>query len=301
MPDRRQIKLILLLLASILIISLAACSPQIPLPPPENGTEAENIPLTEIPGNGADYNASSDKQPDISPEEQQARVGIYSGTGSWELNVEAIVNFLDYCGLEQAAFNEDSLSDDSFQENFDLIWFPGGFAAEYKNLLPPSAHTNISSFIESGGAFIGSCAGAYYAAGILRWQGSDYQYPLGLFSGTAAGPLSGLIASGEVAAFHLDQDHPLNENFEATLDMYYFDGPYFIPTADDRVFILARYEVNDEPAVIAGRFGSGKYLLLGPHPELGGYSPGSPQSNLDGGEGAQWPWLEAVLDWFIGW
>ncbi|MFU8795394.1 MAG: BPL-N domain-containing protein [Dethiobacteria bacterium] len=226
-------------------------------------------------------------------------IGIYSGAGSWDVNVEAFKRFFDHYGYQWAEFDENDAIDMDLTANFDLLWFPGGFAAEYKNYI--SSHDNIRDFIENGGMFAGSCAGAYYASDILRWLNEDHEYPLKLFEGKAAGPLTGQIAWGEVANFILLDNIPANADFEPQLPVYYFDGPYFSPYNDQTITVLARYEVNNEPAVIAGRFGEGSYLLFGPHPELGGYSSSSPDFNLDGGEGAQWPWLNSVLTWFYMW
>jgi len=227
------------------------------------------------------------------------RAGIYAGTGSWDVNVRALERFLGEYGYNWSVFDENDAVNDSLSKNFDLIWFPGGFAAEYKYYIKD--HENIRSFIENGGMFVGSCAGSYYAADILRWLGSDYNYPLKIFDGKAAGPLAGLIAWGEIASFHLEKDHPANSGLNNIIDIYYFDGPYFKPYDHSSIEVLARYSINNEPAVIAGRYGKGKYLLLGPHPELGGYSQGSPEFNIDGEDGAQWPWLHSVLLWLYQW
>lgn len=227
------------------------------------------------------------------------RAGIYAGRGSWDVNVRALKSFLDAYGYNWSLLDENDVGNESLSKNFDLIWFPGGFAAEYKYYI--NDHENIRSFIENGGIFVGSCAGSYYAADILRWLGSDYNYPLKIFDGKAVGPLSGLIAWGEIASYDLEKDHPVNSDFNNMINFYYFDGPYFEPYDHSSVEVLARYSVNNEPAVIAGRFGKGKYLLLGPHPELGGYSQKSPEFNTDGEDGAEWPWLQSALLWLSQW
>lgn len=227
------------------------------------------------------------------------RIGIYAGSGSWDVNVVALQHFLDQYGFEWTLFDEQAIETVDLAEKFEIIWFPGGFSADYKYSI--TSHANIRSFIENGGSYIGSCAGAYYASDIMCWLGSDYDYPLNLFDGKGIGPLAGLIAWGEIASFSLEEGHPANSGFERSIEMYYFDGPYFEPYNSDTIEVLARYSANQEPAVIAGRFVSGKYLLLGPHPELGGYTPDSPDFSVDGQEGAQWPWLYSMLCWFILW
>lgn len=279
---------LLFLAASLLFVSCERNE----LPAPADPTaEPEEINLVD--NNGSDVTEKPDEEPET------PRIGIYSGKGSWDINVKSLQHFFDNYNIEWSELDEQDAVSLDLEAHFDVIWFPGGFAAEYKNFI--SDHSNIRSFVREGGAFIGSCAGAYYAGDILRWHGTDYQYPLKLFGGRGIGPLAGLIAWGDIDTIYLDADHPVNADFQSSLDMYYFDGPYFEPYNHEEIEVLARYAVNDKPAVIAGRYGSGKYMLFGPHPELGGYSAESPDFNLDGEEGAQWPWLHASLLWFSNW
>jgi glutamine amidotransferase-like uncharacterized protein len=282
--------LIMLFLLSAFFLVICACSdPTLP--------ENDQPDLNESAvGSLNDETAVVSEQPDklIWP-----RIGIYAGKGSWDINVLAAERFFEHYAVNYDLFDEQDAIDGSINKDFDLIWFPGGFAAEYKNLIPN--HDNIILFVEQGGIFVGSCAGAYYGSAVLRWLGTDHPYPLELFKGKAVGPLAGEIGWGEIATFNLEAGHPVNSEFDSALDMYYFDGPYFEADDSSSIQILARYAINNEPAVIAGRYGTGKFLLLGPHPELGGYTAESPDFNLDGGEGAQWPWFYAALLWISNW
>jgi glutamine amidotransferase-like uncharacterized protein len=289
----------MLFLLSTFLFLICACSDTTR---PENFEpdlvdESNSLSLNEsAAGSHNDESAVVSDEPD---KLLRPRIGIYAGKGSWDINILAAERFFEHYGVKYKLFDEQDALDGSINQDFDLIWFPGGFAAEYKNLIPN--HDNIIMFVEQGGIFVGSCAGAYYASSILRWLGTDNPYPLELFKGKAVGPLAGEIGWGEIAKLSLEPGHPVNNNFDSALDMYYFDGPYFEADDPSSIQILARYTINNEPAVIAGRYGAGKFLLLGPHPELGGYTPESPDFNLDGGEGAQWPWLYAALIWISNW
>ncbi len=250
-------------------------------------------------------------QTDIPPAEglnailKLPRVGVYAGIGSWDENVLVLKHFLNKYGYEWSLFDENVAVASDLNELFDLVWFPGGFAAEYSYYI--NNHHNIRLFIDNGGIFVGSCAGAYYAADILRWLFTEdnqpliIDYPLKIFDGIATGPLLGLINWGDKASINLDAGHSANSGFEEMITMYYLDGPYFEPYHYESIEVLARYSVNNEPAVIAGRLGDGKYLLLGPHPEFGSYSSESSGFNLFGEDGAQWPWLHSALLWLIQW
>lgn len=292
--------LLLIATSSLLLISCSGQDQNFTTEP-EQQDEPEDVTL-DTPGNNQDRENGEKSEPDdicnnmefmIDPE--LPRVGLYAGRGSWDENVQAAGDFLDHYGFKWSIFDEEDAVNLAFEDHFDLIWFPGGFAAEYKNYI--SDHSRIRNFVNAGGLFIGSCAGAYYASDILRWQGTDYDYPLKFFEGKAVGPLSGLIGWGETGIIELAEDHPANHDFGLEKEVYYYDGPYFEPYHESEITILARYQVNEEPAVIAGEKGSGKYLLLGPHPEMGGYSDQSAGAGPDGDNGASWPWLYQSILW----
>lgn len=294
----RFLRMLFLLSAFLLLICACSDTSMPETVEPEPVDESISVPPNDsATGNHNDETAVVSDKPEklLWP----PRIGIYAGKGSWDINILTAERFFEHYGVQYELFDEQDAVNGSINQKFDLIWFPGGFAAEYKNLIPN--HDYISLFVEQGGIFVGSCAGAYYASAVLRWLGTDHPYPLELFKGKAVGPLAGEIGWGEIATFNLEPGHPVNTEFDSVLDMYYFDGPYFEAYDPSSIQILARYAINNEPAVIAGRYGTGKFLLLGPHPELGGYTPDSPDFNLDGGEGAQWPWLYAAFLWISNW
>jgi len=227
------------------------------------------------------------------------KVGLYNGVGSWEQNVEALENFFIENEINYALFNENDVASNSIRERFDLIWFPGGFAAEYRYYIP--AIENIIAFVDQGGYYVGSCAGAYFAAAILSWRGKDHDYPLAFFDGAAVGPLVNEIGWGEKALLLLNPEMAANAGFTSPIPVYYFDGPYFDAAPGTDYFALASYETNNRPAIIAGRYGDGKYLLFGPHPEIGGINAQTGDYDLEGGNNAQWGWLLSVLYWFNQW
>ncbi len=225
---------------------------------------------------------------------KKPRIGLYAGKGSWPENITIIENFLDYYGFSWSVFDEEDAVNLNLIEEFDTIWLAGGFSAEYKYYIKD--HSNIKNFINEGGLFIGTCAGAYYAADVLRWKGTDYEYPLKLFKGKGIGPMSGLIGWGETSTLKLEGEHPANLGFKPERNIYYFDGPYFKPYDEEAVTVLARYTVNDQPAVIIGDSGAGHYLLMGPHPEIGDSWEQTAQAE-ESKQGAQWPWLYQLIIW----
>ncbi|MGM0652562.1 MAG: BPL-N domain-containing protein [Bacillota bacterium] len=267
----------------------------------EKHQEQENEKETKSEAPGEPETIKDDYDPDQSKDNALAEpktvptVIIYNGSGSWSENVETFQDFFDNYNIKYDLADEQRISEPGLLELYEIIVFPGGGAADYRYEIP--GHDNIRSFVEDGGLFIGFCAGAYYAADIFNWQGNEYDYPLGIFEGSSIGPLTGKVAWGDIARLSLNPDHPANDKFDSKLDISYYDGPFFKPhnlneENDNTIEILARYDVNDQPAVIAGRFGEGAFLLFGPHPEMDGHEKN---------EGANWAWLYSSLLWFTDW
>ena len=227
------------------------------------------------------------------PEEEPLHTGIYTGRGSHDEGIQAIKNFLDHHDMPWSEFDETMPGTGNLGDNFDLVWFPSGFSEEYRWYV--QGRDKIRDFVSEGGGFIGACAGAFYASTTMLWQDGDgSDYPLNLFGGKAIGPLGTPVYWGEPASLLLTDDQPANSSLDPVLDVCYLDGPYFSADPDQAVEILAQYEANAEAAVISFQYGEGTVLLMGPHPELG-YNAETGVFDVDGGSGAQWPWLYSMF------
>jgi glutamine amidotransferase-like uncharacterized protein len=219
-------------------------------------------------------------------------MGLYTGRGSWDVDVAALRNFLSEYELSYVEIDEEMIGKGDLNDLCDILIFVGGWSAQYQNYI--ENHANIRRYVEDGGCFVGFCAGAYYASSTMRWKGNPLDYPLKLFSGEAVGPLS--LGWGTLPEIVLNSEIAFNTEFMDTLSMWYFDGPSFTGFPESDVHVLASYQFSGEAAVIAFPFGEGQVLLSGPHPELG-YIPASGQVQTEGGDGAQWSWLYAALQW----
>ena len=69
---------------------------------------------------------------------------------------------------------------------------PGGNAYDQQDALGATGKANINGFIDKGGAYLGVCAGAYYAAPDYWWEGEHYAHPhlLGAYPRTMEGAIS---------------------------------------------------------------------------------------------------------------
>lgn len=258
--------------------------------------------LIDAASNGS--SAEPPEQKDMLPEEPAAAepkkpailertVGLYTGKGSWDVDLEALRNFLDEYGINYIEIGQGEISSANLNELCDILVLVGGFSAQYLHHI--ENHANIRSFVEQGGCFVGFCAGAYYACSTMRWEGRTYDYPLQLFGGEGAGPD---LPWGYLAKIDLNREISFQEDFPEAVEMWYFGGPYFTGYDESAVDVLARYNANGKAAVIAFNYGRGSVMLLGPHPKLG-YVPAQELVQTGGGDGALWPWLYAALEWLV--
>lgn len=228
------------------------------------------------------------------PEPFEPTVGLYTGRGSWNPDLVAMRNFLAEYDLPLVEIDQETLNKADLNELCDIMVMVGGYSSEYLHYT--GDHSRIRSFVEDGGAFVGFCAGAYYASSTMRWEGRPHDYPLKLFPGEAVGPLA--IAYSSSTAIELNREFSFNRDFAGDFEMRYFAGPSFTVSPEQEVDVLARYGESGEAAVIAFSLGEGRVMLSGPHPELG-YIPEGDQVDTEGGSGAQWPWLYAALQWLM--
>ena len=155
----------------------------------------------------------------------------------------------------------DEVVSGEFIEYCDLFVMPGGADTPYCKALNGPGNKNIRAFVEAGGCYYGTCAGAYYGAENLLF---DEQNParkinatreLKFFSGQARGPrfvpfpeggtYPAPIALSAYADYGGDPNQVmLDKNFTA----YYYGGPFFdYPELKDGTYkVLAYYPISLE-------------------------------------------------------
>lgn len=163
----------------------------------------------------------------------------------------------------------------------DLLVIPGGADVPYARKLNGTGNQKIKDYVADGGAFLGICAGAYYAcAEVIFDKGGPLEVTetrqLAFFPGKAVGPIlapydyktqSGSRAARLITAF------PDTSTLIPTLATYYNGGPFFQDAHQyPGTRVLAwyednRHEQNHLPAVLEIHFGKGTVILSGVHPE----------------------------------
>ena len=232
------------------------------------------------------------------------KIGVYTGTGSshswlWFVDLFDRMGFHDLYLLDAAAIQSRSL------EFLDVLAVSGGDTFAIAQALGPLGAQRLKTFIETGGLYIGSCAGAY-----LVMRSSKPHLNLFNFTSVRITNLSKWLPACRGLAHKFSQAygcdyifHPVRDAvtiepsghapFWGTrpLNAPLFGGPGMIPSDTDR--ILARYKaftnktqylveetiaretLLGKAAAIRASLGKGHLYLLGPHFE----HPHFPEAN----------------------
>jgi glutamine amidotransferase-like uncharacterized protein len=211
-------------------------------------------------------------------------------SGTWQDGITAIKNMLTWLDLtyEEIDYDDLSFSTQDFSSLYKVLIFPGGYAHWYNYWISKSGKERIRNFVNSGGGYFGICAGAFFAADRVVWEGVMYDdnwmeneygeltgYDLNLFPGTGTGPINEIAdwdtEGYNITTFNFENDNTVLSGYKPipySEDILYYGGPYFSIDQGAEVEVLATYEYNGEPAIVAFQYGLGKVVLSAPHPEI---------------------------------
>ena len=154
----------------------------------------------------------------------------------------------------------------------DLFVMPGG-ASRYKAAkLEGKANDLIKKYINSGGNYLGICAGAYMGCETTYWaKGQPFeiicQNPLNFFKGIAIGPIKDF---GQASNYEGTDARLVKLEIKGKIvPSLYLGGCIFEPQQDGPYEVLARFHELPEkpPAIVYGQYGQGSWLLSSTHPE----------------------------------
>ncbi len=158
-------------------------------------------------------------------------------------------------------------------ENCGLFIMPGGADIPYCRKLDGAGNRTIRAFVESGGVYLGICAGAYYGSASIRFQGSGGEMiagprELGFLPGVAEGPLTALAPPYD-ETLHSAAVTQLVFPDGSQGGAFYFGGPAFTYKESPDIRVHARYAAlpGTPPAIVEIAAGKGKAVLSGVHPE----------------------------------
>ena len=201
----------------------------------------------------------------------QVTVAVYNDEGAWSDGITAFEKFLDWKGLTHQRVSAADINTTALDGTYKVVYFPGGYAYDYKRKLTARGEQHIRDFVNNGGAYIGICAGAFFAADRVDWEGGSYPYTLGLFKGTARGALDVITPwpGWAMTSITMRPDHPITAGRRSSYTTLYYGGPSFHPASGTLIDTLATWDADaGSPAIITLTYGSGRVLLIGPHPEI---------------------------------
>ena len=239
-----------------------------------NGTQANSIGAWKLLGRMINWAATGTATlPAITetPNPTGARVAIVSthttDGGAWPGLIPAVARAVEYSGYIPLSIRFDEIKGGKLTlSNFKVVIFPGGYSYGYKTGLS-GYEVAIKNFASAGGGVMGICAGSYYLAKTVVWNGKTYPYA-GLFAGTDTGPLTGLLYPSYTLTTTTIND-PLIGSFGAQTQMYY-GGGYKTNLAGSNASTVATYtygSYNGQANAIRFTLGSGHVFLIGTHPE----------------------------------
>lgn len=169
---------------------------------------------------------------------------------------------------------------------FRMIYVNGGLATQHGRSLTPEGRARVKEYIEAGGSYLGSCAGAFLCGRYMDTIEAQPREYLNIWPGY--GVDTGM--SGTYTGMILDKDSPLLRYGDFGGDhfvdsVYHNNGCYAVPLCepgDAKTEVLLRYDadtmklerpVHGRPSAWAYKQNdaSGRVIAIGSHPESRAY------------------------------
>ena len=210
------------------------------------------------------------------PSLKRLRVGIYCGKGV------SVGHLWHACPLENLKITIVFFTEQDIKslKNMDVICFPSG--GGYARYIKKSDQEYLKKIIhDQGVGYLGTCGGNVFGNDMelldakLIKSGNRYPYALQI--------------NGFPSIKVVRKNHPAMLNEHEIIYPFYYSGQVFDNTYGPDVTVLARYKdfnncfyfkggkykakpgeiMIDRPCIITGRYGKGRVILSGPHPEIG--------------------------------
>ncbi|NGX42215.1 MAG: hypothetical protein K940chlam7_00492 [Chlamydiae bacterium] len=210
------------------------------------------------------------------------KVLVYVDEGAGPKSVRHLIKTLRDEGIDQSLqisrIDRHFLNQETWEDEAELIIFPGGRDIYYHQALRGKPNARIQSYVQNGGKYLGLCAGGYYGCASIEFEkGHPLEViddrELGFFPGLAKGAAYGpnkFRYEGESGA-HAAEIEWLGEETGFRSSCIYFNGGCEFVNADNSLntTILARYhDIPHTPAAIVQcKVGKGRAILSGVHPE----------------------------------
>lgn len=188
-------------------------------------------------------------------------VRIYDGDGAAPDCVQDLL--IAFAAYQPSTISANELQSEAWISTCRLLIIPGGRDLPYCNDLHGQAVLNIIKFLHNGGAFIGTCAGAYFASSRVEFGiGTEIEVlgnrELQIFKGISKGPY--------FKDFNYKSDTEKWVKIQCSdtkiREVFNHGGGYFVSTENyPNTTILGRYSEN-EAAIIKVQFPNNGIALL---------------------------------------
>ncbi len=154
----------------------------------------------------------------------------------------------------------------NWPEAMKALVMPGGADIPYHQKLQGKGCTNIRAFVETGGVYVGVCAGSYFAADEVYFTYADGKIIQGtrelrFFKGCVVGPAFGNYVEETHASAKL-----VPVVLEGNTVQAYFNGGGVFEGGQNNE-ILGVYQETNLPMAVRCKIGKGYALLCAVHPE----------------------------------
>lgn len=230
-------------------------------------------------------------------------IGIYADSGAAWSCLTAAENMFLWMGYTVEFIYANTVNNEDIQ-HIDVFYFPGGNSEHYIVHITSQGRERIRQMISNGAGYIGTCAGAMFAAETQIWQGNTYiTGQLGIFPGTAQGPIPEIFAWPRfgMCQVNLNKPHPITDDQPDSVWIMLYHGPFMTPKPGAMIDTLGTYEVTGQPALVACEYGRGRVFLTGPHPEWEEDSDRDsvPYFKSYDDMGSDWPLMHNATRWCL--
>ena len=152
-----------------------------------------------------------------------------------------------------------------------LFVMPGGADLPYMKQLNGKGNQRIKNYVQNGGAYLGICAGAYYAASHVEF---DKGGPLEVIGNRELAFFKGKMIGPTLKPYHYQDNRGasaaiMTRNIKPpeTLAIYHNGGGYFEQAETHPNTTIIAYYNNHLPAIVSIKYGQGRVVLSGVHIE----------------------------------
>lgn len=222
-------------------------------------------------------------------EATRIRVAVYDAGGTGGHGVENLTRILERSPESMPAFVLHHVGPADIRagvlNQFDVVIFPGGSGSKEAAAIGEEGRKAVRKFVESGGGYVGICAGAFLATAKYDWSLALVNAKT--FTGKRHIPGVGeksmwFRGTGTVKMELTDEGKKILGDLPGPVELRYANGPILSPAGKEGLpeyvslaFFrteISKYEPQketmiDTPAIVASEFGGGRAIAISPHPE----------------------------------